>query len=325
MDQTKEIKVKPVAEGIYEVETYYLNRENYACCYLVEDEGEVGVIETNTNHAVPFILGAIEKLGFRKEQVKYVMLTHIHMDHAGGTGLLMEHLPQAQLILHPRGRKHMINPEKLINSVKQVYGEDKYKQLYGEIKPIPKNRVTIANEEDRFPLGNREMVAYQLAGHAKHHIILYDKKTRSIFSGDNFGIGYPMMVFGTTRLVFPSTTPTQFEPDKALETYEKIIQLEPKRVLLTHYGAIEDIEGGYVQLRNWIQFSTKIAKKRYDEGLRDDELIKILQADVWAHFEKEVKGARGSGLTEDEKVLLDMDADLNAQGLAYYIKKKEEE
>jgi glyoxylase-like metal-dependent hydrolase (beta-lactamase superfamily II) len=325
MDHTNEIKVTPVADGIYEIETYYLDREKYACCYLVEDSGEVAIIETNTNHAVPYILGALDKLGLQKNQVKYVMVTHIHLDHAGGTGLLMEHLPQAQLILHPRGRKHMINPEKLIKSVKEVYGEEQYKKLYGDIKPIPKERVTIADDEDSFGLGNRRLTAYQLAGHAKHHIILLDQKTGSIFSGDNFGIGYPTMIFGKTRLVFPSTSPTQFEPDKALESYEKIMALKPNRILLTHFGAIEDIVGGYVQLKNWIDFSVDIAQKRYDEGLRDKELTDALHADVWAQFEKEVTGARGTGLTPEEKELLKIDADLNSQGLAFYIKKKEEE
>jgi glyoxylase-like metal-dependent hydrolase (beta-lactamase superfamily II) len=280
------------------------------------------VIETNTNYAVPKILGALEKLGFEKKQVRYVIVTHIHLDHAGGAGELMQQLPDAQLLLHPRARKHMINPEKLIDSVKQVYGEKKYKELYGEIKAIPKERVKTLDHGDEFRLGSRTLQAFHHSGHAKHHMTLWDKKSASVFSGDNFGIGYPKMTFGTTRMLFPSTSPTQFEPEKALETYEHIIELEPARVLLTHYGPLEDVLSGYVQLRNWIQFSTAIAEQRYAEGLRETELENTLRDDIESRFNSEIKGARGTDMTREEKELLALDIDLNAQGLAFYIKKR---
>lgn len=311
-----------VKDNIYTIETLYLNREKYAACYLMEDNGELAIVETNTNYAVPRILDTIKQLGFDNKQVKYVILTHIHLDHAGGAGELMSHLPQAQLVLHPRGRKHMINPDKLIRSVKEVYGEAKYHELYGEIKPVPKQRVQIVNTGDTVDLGNRKLEFFDMPGHAKHHVTILDHKSKSLFSGDNFGIGYPYMSFNNeTRLVFPSTTPTQFEPDRALETYETIFNIKPDRVLLTHYGQFENISSGYVQLKNWIVFSLETVEKRYAEGLRDGELEDVLEKDLWDHFEKEVKGARGSGLTETEKTLLDLDTRLNAQGLAYYVKK----
>jgi len=321
MKQEKTIKYKRAADGIYEIDTYYIGRSNYTCCYLVEDNGEVAIVETNTNYAVPFILGTMEQLGLDKKQVKYVILTHIHLDHAGGAGELMKNLPKAELVVHPRGRKHMIDPEKLIKSVKEVYGEAKYKELYGEIIPIPEERVITADDGDVLRLGGRELEVFDLRGHAKHHFSLLDKKTNSFFSGDNFGIGYPHFTFKTVRLVFPSTSPTQFEPDKAIETYEKIVDLKPSRVLLTHYGAITELENAYAQLKAWIEFSIEIAEQRYNQGYRDKTLNDILCEDIWARFEKEIKGARGSGLTAEEKELLAIDAELNARGIAHYIHK----
>jgi glyoxylase-like metal-dependent hydrolase (beta-lactamase superfamily II) len=321
MSEKREPQFESVGDGIYAVETCYLNRTKVACCYVMEDGGEAAVIETNTNYAAPFILATLDQLGIGKEQVKYVILTHIHLDHAGGAGELMRHLPAAELLVHPRGRKHMINPEKLIKSVKEVYGEAKYKELYGDIVPVPGERVRTTNDGDIIRLGGRELQVFDTPGHAKHHNILFDGKTASLFSGDNFGIGYPRFDFGSSRLVFPSSAPTQFEPEKALETYGKIVDFNPSRVLLTHYGALEDVRGAYVQIRSWIEFLVETAEKRYGDGYRDDDLTKILQDDVWARFEKVIGEARGSGPTPEEKEWLKMDTELNAQGLAHYIHK----
>ncbi|NIM10851.1 MAG: MBL fold metallo-hydrolase [Candidatus Aminicenantes bacterium] len=323
MGERKETKFEPVGNGIYVVETYYLNRTGFACCYVLEDGGEAAVIETNTNYAVPQVLGTLDQLGIPNEQVKYVILTHIHLDHAGGTGELMKNLPAAELVVHPRGRKHMINPEKLIKSVKQVYGSAKYKEMYGDIIPVPKERVKTANDGDTVQVGSRELRMLDTPGHAKHHNIVFDDKTASVFSGDNFGIAYPRLDFGigASRLVFPSMAPTQFEPEKALETYGKIVDLQPSRVLLTHYGALEDVAGAHAQLQWWIEFSVEIAEKRYNEGYRKDDLTKILQQDVWAQFENVITKARGSGPTREDKQWLALDTELNGMGLSHYIHK----
>jgi len=313
------IKFDRVGDGIYTIESYYMDREGFACCYLLEDNGEAAIIETSTNYAVPYILGTLENLSIKREQVKYVILTHIHLDHAGGTGELMRHLPEAQLIVHPRGKKHMIEPEKLIESVKKVYGEEQYIKLYGDILPVPKASVITANDGDTFFLGNRELAFYDTPGHAKHHNIIHDKKTGSIFSGDNFGIGYPRMKWNNGRFIFPSTSPTQFEPDKALETYNKIISLNPSRILLTHFSILEDIAETFTQLSFWINKIKEITAKRYGEGYRNEELVRVLADDLWNLYNEKVMGIRGTALTAEEKEWLKLDVDLNAQGMAYSV------
>jgi glyoxylase-like metal-dependent hydrolase (beta-lactamase superfamily II) len=317
----QEVKFQNIGDGFYVIETYYLNRTGFTACYLLVDKGEAVVIETNTNHAVPFILGSLELLGIGREQVKYVIVTHIHLDHAGGTGELMKHLPRAELIIHPRGKKHIIDPGKLIESVKEVYGSAQYKELYGEIVPVPGERVQIANDGDEFQLGSRHLQMFDMQGHAKHHLVVLDKNTGTVLSGDNFGIGYPRMDLGGFRLVFPSTSPPQFDPGKALDTYERIAGLNPSRVLLTHYGAIRDIDATLNQLKSWIEFSVEIAGKRYKEGFRKNDLIHILEQDLWERFDAIAAGARGSGMTLEEKEWLAIDIELNAQGLAHYIHK----
>ncbi|MFC2154898.1 MBL fold metallo-hydrolase [Acidobacteriota bacterium] len=317
----EEIEIKEVAEGIYEIETHYLNREKFACCYLLEDAGEAAVIETSTNNALPYILRTIDKVGLDRKQVKYVIVTHIHLDHAGGSGELLKHLPEAQFVLHPRGKRHMINPEKLIESVKQVYGEEKYREYYGEIVPVEKERVITVEDGDTITVGSRELLMLDTPGHAKHHVIIFDKKTRSLFSGDAFGIGYPRYHPEKPGLIFPSTSPTQFEPEAARETLRRIAELKPSRVMRTHFGPTENITGNICELEDWINFAVEIALKRYDEGLRDDELAKALETDIWGNFEKKLNEQAGSDLTDDEREFLFIDASLNAQGLAHYVTK----
>lgn len=325
MKTDKGIEIERIVKGIYGIETYYLGREGFAGCYLLVAGGEAAIIETNTNWAVPAILGTLDKVGVAREQVKYVLLTHIHLDHAGGAGALMEHLPGAILGVHPRGRKHMINPEKLIESVKEVYGEAQYQTLYGEIKAIDKERVQTLEEGNTLYVGDRELQIYDMPGHARHHVVIFDPASGSLFSGDNFGIGYPRMRFNGGRLIFPSTSPTQFEPDQARLTYERIVKLKPARVLLTHYGALTselgEIEATRDQLNRWLDYSVVMAGQGYAEGLRSQVLTVKLQEALWQRLEYELRVNRGLGLTADEKEWLLMDTDLNAQGLALYIEK----
>jgi len=321
MTNLKKSQIQQVVDGIYVIETNYLNRQRFAACYLLACGGEAAVIETNTNNAVPNILEAVKQAGLTNEQVKYVILTHIHLDHAGGTGELMRHLPNAQLVLHGRGKRHMIDPTKLIESVKQVYGEEKYREYYGEIQPVEKARVTVAEDKQVITVGGRELLLLDAPGHAKHHIVIFEKETRSLFSGDAFGIAYPRFFPDGSRLVFPSTSPTQFDPGAALETYQKIVDLEPERILHTHFGSNELVQESHEQLKEWVGFSKDLAHNGWEQGLREKELYEFIRDRIWARFEEAMVKARAESLSEEEREFLFLDADLNAQGLAFYIQK----
>ncbi len=320
----KKLSITQVTDGIYVIDSNYLDRRDFTCCYLIVDNGELAFVETNTNFAVPYLLEAVSHLGYKPEQVKYVILTHIHLDHAGGTGLLMEKLPEAKLVVHARGRKHMIDPSKLIEGVKAVYGEEKYAEMYGGILPIPKPRVRAIIGSESLTLGNRTLHFFDSPGHAKHHMVIHDPLSGSVFSGDAFGICYPRYQGKESRLVFPSTSPVQFEPEVAMETYKMIRKLDPRRILLTHYGCLEAIEDGHQQLDRWITFIADTAATHYDAGLRDDQLQQQLYHDILDRFDRIFRETRGSGLTEEDKEWLFLDCDINAQGAALYIKKKRE-
>ncbi|MEN8222882.1 MAG: MBL fold metallo-hydrolase [Acidobacteriota bacterium] len=311
-----------ISDGIYLVDTLYLGREKFAASYFLEDNGEIAIIETNTNYAIPRILNAVKNAGFSPGDVKYIILTHIHLDHAGGAGLIMKELPNARLVVHPRGARHMISPEILIESVKQVYAEEKYRKLYGEIIGVPEERVISKTGGESVTVGKRELKMIDSPGHAKHHNIVYDDFSGSVFSGDAFGIGYPRFRYEMGALAFPSTSPVQFDPERALATFEMISELKPLRILLTHYGSVENVSEVHDQLKKIINTTEKKASQRYSEGLRGEELNKALTNDIWEMFEKRIMEVRGSSLTIEEKEHLFFDADLNGQGAAVYITRK---
>ena len=320
---TRSHKPQPekLAKGVFEIDCLYLDRRAYTASYLVEKNGEIAIIETNTNYAVPIIMNAVKGLGYREEQVKYVIITHVHLDHAGGAGELINRLPDAKLVVHSLGARHMIHPERLVASVKGVYGEKKYHELYGNIRPVPEKQVIEVQDLDRVILGGAELLCLETPGHANHHMVVFDRDSGTIFSGDAFGIGYSRFDFGEFRLIFPSTAPVQFNPDMAKASYGKIVDTRPSRILLTHYGEVTEINQACDQLNQWIDFMVDRARQRFEEGKRDDSLSAALSDDLWNHTGDLIRKYRRRGLNDEERDFLSLDINLNAMGLADYIQR----
>ncbi|HEX7062657.1 MAG TPA: MBL fold metallo-hydrolase, partial [Woeseiaceae bacterium] len=231
---------RDLGDGITAIDTEYV-RPLLDASHLIVDGGRAAFVDTGTNQSVPLLLAVLGLEGVEPADVDYVFLTHVHLDHAGGAGELLRRLPRAQAVLHPRGARHMIDPEKLVSGSIAVYGEARFRELYGEIRPIPEERVTIANDGQRFALGGRELTCLHTEGHARHHYCLWDPASRGVFTGDSFGISY--REFDTARgpFIFPTTTPVQFDPEKAHEAIDRIMSFAPERVYLTHYSEVRDL------------------------------------------------------------------------------------
>jgi len=316
------VNIEKIDSNVYLVDSEYMSRQNYAACYIIIEKDEVAIIETNTNFAVPKILEALKELHLDRQQVKYIILTHIHLDHAGGAGLLMKEIPNAKLVLHPRGERHMASPEKLIESVKTVYGEQEYKRMYGEILPIKQDRILTVQDDTTLNLKNRELYVFETPGHAKHHIAVFDKMTKTVFSGDSFGIGYPVFKYDYEQLLFPSTSPTQFDPISAINSIDKILKLKPDKICLTHYGVIKNIKFSANQLKEWITFLVETSESLYNSGLKDNKLINALEEHIYSRFSSMIKEYKNSDLSQDERQLIKTDFELNAKGVALYIERK---
>jgi len=223
--------------GITCVDAHYLRR-GLACLYLLEADGECAVIETGTSHSVPHLQRLLQHRGIAPGQVRYVIPTHVHLDHAGGAGEMMSSFPAAQLLVHPRGARHMIDPERLIGSAMAVYGEPLFRELYGEIRPIDAGRVRQMADGEEISLAGRRLVFRHTRGHAEHHFCVWDETSRGWFSGDMFGLSYPWCRLPGGDFVLPSTTPSQFDPGAFEASLELLCSYDPKRLYLTHYGEL---------------------------------------------------------------------------------------
>jgi glyoxylase-like metal-dependent hydrolase (beta-lactamase superfamily II) len=176
--------------------------------------------------------------GIAAEQVRYVIPTHVHLDHAGGAGTLMAALPDAQLLVHPRGARHMADPNRLVAAAKEVYGEDLFHTLYGEVVPIDAARIREMGDGECISLAGRRLEFRHTRGHAEHHFCIWDAASSGWFSGDMFGVSYPWCRFPDGDFVLPSTTPSQFDPEAYLASLALLSSYSPQRVYLTHYGEL---------------------------------------------------------------------------------------
>jgi len=162
----------------------------------------------------------------------------VHLDHAGAAGLYLREFPRAELLVHPRGARHLIDPDRLVASAMGVYGEESFRALYGEIVPAPSHRVRTLEDGGSFKVGGRRLDAVHLRGHAEHHFCLWDEATRGWFTGDMFGISYDYLRLPAGAFLLPATTPTQFDPSAYRESIRTLARRAPAWLYLTHYSAL---------------------------------------------------------------------------------------
>ena len=226
--------------GITAVDAEYLY-PGHAAAHLISDGGRAAFVDVGTNYSVPYLLAALEALGIERSAVDYLLLTHVHLDHAGGAGALLQELPNARALLHPRGAAHLIDPQKLIAGSRQVYGEERFARLYGELVPLPAARVHQVQDGERVTLGARTLELIHTPGHALHHYAVVDAAHASIFPGDTFGISYRALDTAQGAFIFPTTTPTQFDPQQLVASIERMLSYRPESMYLMHFSRVTDV------------------------------------------------------------------------------------
>ncbi len=302
-------------DGIYALDSGY-ERPLLAAIHLMVEAGRVAFIDTGTNDSLPRALNALTRLGLGPDAVSYVILTHIHLDHAGGAGRYMQAFPQARLVVHPRGAPHMADPSALVAGVTAVYGEDYVQRVYGEIVPVPSSRIIEAPEGTRLCMGARELQFFDTPGHARHHVCILDARTRGLFTGDMFGLSYREFDVDGRSFIFPTTTPTQFDPAAMRASILRLADLMPSALYLTHYAQVTDVpvltRALLQRLTAIVTLSERFATKTPDRlaGLRN-ALREFLFSELRAH-----------GVTlSDEAVeaVIAVDLDLNAKGILHWL------
>ena len=305
--------VMNVVDGISVIDSEYYSKD-FAAIYLLKQKNKVAIIETGTNYSVPLVKGALANIGLSFSDVSYIIPTHVHLDHAGGAGLLMKQCQNATLVVHPRGARHLIDPSKLVAGAKAVYGEEKFIEYYGEIIPIDSHRVIEADDNFILDFDGRELKFIDTPGHAKHHFCIWDKDTKSMFTGDTFGISYRDLDMDSEVYIFPSTSPVQFDPDALIKSINRIMEFRPERVCLTHFSAIKPTQEIADQLIDGIHFVSNLTEKYISH--KDAE--SIIFNEMMSYFLNGL-GKIGNQDKDYCSERIELDVKINTQGLIYWL------
>jgi glyoxylase-like metal-dependent hydrolase (beta-lactamase superfamily II) len=305
---------EPLGDGLWAIDTGF-HRDRFDAAYLVVEGGRAAFIDTGTAFAVPRLLAALDATGLPRSAVDYVIATHVHLDHAGGVGQLMQALPDATLVVHPRGARHMIDPSALWQGALAVYGAAQMERAYGTLLPVDAQRVRVTADDDVIELAGRPLRFAHTPGHALHHHCVWDARSAGWFTGDNFGMAYPEFNVDGRAFIFPTTTPVQFDPDAMRASIARLLATSPRQMFLTHYSRVGDPADCGARLLAMIDRTVAAALAHRDAPER-------LQAITAALMRLYGDGARAFGVTlPDERIaaLLQDDAALNAAGLIAWL------
>lgn len=306
--------VEPLGHGVYAVDTGF-QRDRFDAAYLIVERGRAAFVDTGTAYAVPRLLGALAALGLAREAVDFVIPTHVHLDHAGGAGALLRELPAATLWVHPRGARHLIDPAALWAGATAVYGAEAMARSYGEVVPVPAERVRESRDGLTIELGGRPLRFIDTPGHARHHHCVWDEASRGWFTGDTFGLSYREFDVDGRAWLLPTSTPVQFEPEALARSVERLLAADPAWVYLTHYGRIGDVQRLGAQGLALLREMVALGRRLRDAPQRHAALCAALEA-----LYRE--GVRAHGCTfapAEVRALLAIDIELNAQGMAVWL------
>ncbi len=307
-----------MAHGIHTIDTGFV-RPHFDAAYLLVENARAAFIDCGTNYAVPNMLKALDAAGLAPAHVDWLILTHVHLDHAGGAGELIAQLPNARVVVHPRGARHMIDPSQLWAGASAVYGEDVMEATYGRLRPIPAERVVEAPDGHVVSLSGRPLLCLDTPGHARHHLSVYDERARVCFTGDTFGLSYRELDTARGPFILPTTSPVQFDPDALHASINRLIALQPLAMYLTHFDRVEGVDKLADDLHAQIDAMVSIARSSADASTDAAQRHEAMKA---ALTELYLSRAQAHGWSGDRAQLLEslgMDVELNAQGLGIWL------
>jgi len=290
-------------------------RSLMAACYLLETDDALALIEVGSNASVERILKVLQSRGRSPHEVSHIIVTHVHLDHAGGAGELMARLPNAQLVVHPRGARHMIDPSMLEASARGIYGDEAFDAMYGILRPVPAERVITMEDGDSLLVGGRPLSFMDTPGHARHHFCVWDEHTSGWFTGDTFGLSYRDFDTANGVFIFPTTTPVQFDPEALITSIDRMMEKAPENMYLTHFGRIRDVSQVVSGLKTALNQFVDIAETHADDENRTEKIESAMMD--WL-----LTGTRDHGVTLPEqqiREILQVDVVLNTQGIEFWL------
>ncbi|WP_099156619.1 MBL fold metallo-hydrolase [Virgibacillus ndiopensis] len=305
-----------IDDRIHIIDGFDLGVSERTGIYVI-NETALTLVETGPSPSVRHIKKGLEFLGFSLEEVKYIIVTHIHLDHAGGAGLLLKECPNAKVVVHPKGERHLIDPKRLKAGARAVYGES-FEELFEPIIPIPSDRLLVKGEGDSLQIGQSCTLEFlDTPGHAKHHFSIYDPVSNGIFTGDTVGIRYDQLVNDGVDLFLPTTSPNQFDPDAMRSAIDRIQEKDVDRIYYGHFGMTEKVDEALRQVADWLTIFEKEGQQVAAEGKGYDELAGRLLYRVKEYLR--------TLLIEDEHpvyVLINLDMQVSALGIVDYLQRK---
>ena len=304
LPRSAEMYATKVSERIYLLDTYALGQQGTVSAYLVRGPKPT-LVDCGYASSYENILRGIAEVGVMPKDIRYIIPTHVHLDHAGAAGRLLKEMPNAQIMAHERGAPHLVDPTRLIESSTKVFGST-IMALYGLPEPIPQDRITAVGRETSLDLGDGlSATLIHTPGHAPHQISVLLDRPKSMFTADAVGIVYPGM-----KALIPTTPPPSFSPTELVATIGTIRQTEPSELLVPHFGARKDVDWVFDRTMELVQEWTEDVKKLWKKGMSLDRATEAMQEKV----------ARDAG-TADLPIFAQVSIRTSVMGIMHYLEK----
>jgi len=300
------------------IDTGYI-RPGLCAAYLLVEHDRAALIDCGTATCAQRVLAAIAAAGIAREAVDWLMVTHVHLDHAGAAGPLMQALPNARLVVHPRGAPHMIDPTRLIAGAKAVYGEAAFMRDHAGMLPVDAARVVVAEDGHVVDLAGRALLCVDTPGHAYHHYSVWDARAKQWFAGDTFGVSYRELDNANGAFILPTTSPVQFDPEALKRSIATLTAQRPALIHIAHYGQVSEYERLGAELVEQIGQMVALAREAHGQQNRHQHLVHAL-----GELYTRRAAAHGVRQTPAEVLaLIQGDIELNALGLEVWLDRQD--
>jgi glyoxylase-like metal-dependent hydrolase (beta-lactamase superfamily II) len=298
------------ADGITGVDTRMGGKASITSAYLLHG-AQPTLVETGPTTSAEAVTAGLESIGLNGADLAHIVVTHIHLDHAGGVGTLARAFPAATVWVHERGVHHLADPTKLVASATRVYGEERLHRLFGSVEPVPADRLRSIGDRDRIDLGERFLDVLYTPGHASHHVALIDSRSGAVFTGDALGIHLP-----DDRVLRPATPPPDIDVEVGLESIERIRSHARTVLLFSHFGPVTEVDELCAIAASRLQKWADIVREGIMGGIESVEgLSHLLERRTASEFD-------GVDSVDPTRYDLLSDMEMNAAGLARYWAKK---